>query len=206
MWQDVVQGRLELPCDVVELRVDGLPPEITPADILAAPCPRPLLVTVRDQAEGGLRPMSLAERAAWAAALLPAAAMLDWEIANLAAAPALVEQAHAAGVRIVASAHDFQKTPAVAYMQERERLARSLGADIAKFAFRLNDPQDMQAGLDLLAAATGPMAVMGMGPDGPASRLLYSRRGSCLVYGYLGNAPTAPGQLSAAELRRALQA
>ncbi len=199
-WCAAAAGELPLPCDVVELRVDSLPPHITPADVLAHPCSKPMLVTVRDTAEGGMREMPLEERLSWARALMPAAALLDWEIRNLEAAPQLVQEAHARSVQLVASFHDFQTTPGLQDMLGRDRAARSLGADITKFAFRLGCREDMQTGLDLIAAASGPIAVMGMGELGAESRILYSRRGSRLVYGYLGDTPTAPGQTSAAEL------
>lgn len=205
-WCAACSGQLPLPCDVVELRVDSLPPHTTAADVLAHTCPKPLLVTVRDAAEGGMREMPAAERLSWARALLPAAAMLDWEIRNLESAPELVREAHAQGVQLVASFHDFHSTPRFQDMLCHERIARAFGADIVKFAFRLNTQADMQVGLDLIAAARGPVAVMGMGGGfGPTSRILYSRKGSCLVYGYLGDTPTAPGQMSAAELTRQLR-
>ena len=89
-------------------------------------------------------------------------------------------------------------------MLEREREARAAGADIVKFAFRLQTLDDMMVGVELLRRADGPMAIMGMGPLGPVSRLLYAQHGSCLVYGYLGETPTAPGQWSAGLFRRAL--
>ena len=49
------------------------------------------------------------------------------------------------------------------------------------------------------------MAVMGMDAMfGPFSRILYAEHGSCLIYGYLGDTPTAPGQWSAERFYRAL--
>lgn len=197
LWQQAVDGTLPLPCDVIELRVDALPPDVSYDDVLAHPSPKPLLVTVRDAAEGGVREMPYALRCAWALKLLPMATWLDWELVNLEKAPAMAQLVHAAGVQLVASYHDFNGTPALEDLLAKERRARELGADIAKFAFQLNSEQDMQVGLDLLSRATGPVAVMGMGPQAAESRLLYARHGSCLVYGYLGSAPAAPGQTSA---------
>ena len=205
LWRQAVEGSLPLPCDVVELRVDALPPDVSYDDVLARPCPKPLLVTVRDAAEGGAREMPYVLRSAWALKLLPMAAMLDWELANLEKAPAMAQLVHAAGVQLVASFHDFNGTPALDDLLAKERRARELGADIAKFAFRLHSEQDMQVGLDLLSRATGPVAVMGMGPQAAQSRLLYARQGSRLVYGYLGQTPAAPGQTSAAYLQAHLR-
>jgi 3-dehydroquinate dehydratase-1 len=195
-----------LPCDVVELRADGLPADTDWTALAQMRCCRPVLVTVRHESEGGLRPMSTEERLCIARALLPLAAALDWEIAQLPAALELVAEAHDAGVPVIASAHDFEKTPALEALLEKEQAARALGADVAKFAFRLLRAEDMMTGVELLRRASGATTVMGMGPLGAVSRLLYAQHGACLVYGYLGDTPTAPGQWSAALCRQALDA
>lgn len=100
-----------LPCDVVELRADGLPAETYWAALAQMRCCCPVLVTVRHESEGGLRSMSAIERVGIARALLPLASTLDWEIAHLEEAAELLAEAHAARVPIIASAHDFEKTP-----------------------------------------------------------------------------------------------
>ncbi len=193
-----------LPCDVVELRADGLPAETDWAALAQMRCCRPVLVTVRHADEGGLRPMDADERVAIARALLPLAAALDWEIAQLPEVPELVAEARAAGVPIIASAHDFEKTPALDSLLEKEQRARALGATVVKFAFRLHNAEDMMTGVELLRRATGTTTAMGMGPLGAVSRLLYAQHGACLIYGYLGDTPTAPGQWSASLCRQAL--
>ena len=195
-----------LPCDVVELRADGLPADTDWTALAQMRCCRPVLVTVRHESEGGLRPMSTVERLCIARTLLPLAAALDWEIAQLPAAQDLVAEAHAAGVPVIASAHDFEKTPALESLLEKEQTARALGADVAKFAFRLHSAEDMMTGVGLLRRASGTTTAMGMGPFGAVSRLLYAQHGACLIYGYLGDTPTAPGQWSAALCRRSLDA
>ena len=195
-----------LPCDVVELRADGLPADTDWTALASMRCCRPVLVTVRHESEGGLRAMDTAERVRIARTLLPMASALDWEIAQLPAAQDLVAEAHAAGVPVIASAHDFEKTPALETLLEKEQTARALGADVAKFAFRLHSAEDMMTGVELLRRATGTTTAMGMGPLGAVSRLLYAQHGACLVYGYLGDTPTAPGQWSAALCRQSLDA
>ena len=204
-WQ-AASAAESLPCDVVELRADGLPADTDWAALAQMRCCRPVLVTVRHESEGGLRPMSTAERVQIARSLLPLAAALDWEIAQLPEVPELVAEARAAGVPIIASAHDFEKTPALDSLLEKEQQARSLGATVAKFAFRLHRAEDMMTGVELLRRASGTTTAMGMGPLGAVSRLLYAQHGACLIYGYLGSTPTAPGQWSAALCRQALDA
>ena len=195
-----------LPCDVVELRADGLPADTDWSALAQMHCCRPVLVTVRHESEGGLRPMCTAERVQIARSLLPLAAALDWEIAQLPEVPELVAEARAAGVPIIASAHDFEKTPALDSLLEKEQQARALGATVAKFAFRLHSAEDMMTGVQLQRRASGTTTAMGMGPLGAVSRLLYAQHGACLIYGYLGDTPTAPGQWSAALCRQALDA
>lgn len=204
-WQAACAAE-QLSCDVVELRADGLAAATDWAALAAHTCCRPVLVTVRHESEGGMRPISPEERMHTAMALLPLASALDWEIAHLDTAQELVAQAHTAGVPIIASAHDFEKTPAPEYMISLESQARAMGADVVKFAFRLHRAEDMLAGVEVLRQASGPISVMGMGPLGAVSRLLYAQHGACLVYGYLGDTPTAPGQWAAALCRRTLDA
>lgn len=204
-WCAASQPDILQVCDWVELRVDALPTDVTPEQLLNGPRPAcPVLLTVRHESEGGCRAMSQQERVALAHKLLPLATALDWETAQLAEAQELVAAAKAAGVTVIASNHDFDKTPALEILQQREEHARSLGAEVVKFAYRLHTAEDMMVGVELLRRATGPMAVMGMGALGAVSRLVYAQHGSCLVYGYLGTTPTAPGQWSAALCKQAL--
>ena len=192
-------------CDWMELRVDALPMELSAEQVMEQRPTVPVLVTVRHQSEGGLREWgSESERLSMAQALMPMATALDWEIAQLPHAAELVHAAKSAGVTLIASAHDFNKTPSLEFLLQQESVARAAGADIVKFAFRLHTAEDMMVGVELLRRACGPMAVMGMGPLGPVSRLLYAQYGSCLVYGYLGETPTAPGQWAAGMFRKAL--
>ncbi len=194
-----------LPCDWVELRVDALSPLHTAVEIMAHVPRVPLLLTLRHKSEGGMRDWGEAERLRMAMELLPTACALDWEAAYLPQAQELVQAAKAAGVQVIASNHDFEKTPPLDVLREREIAARAAGADMVKFAFRVQSMADVDVGVELLQRAGGPLAVMGMGTQyGPMSRLLYAEHGSCLIYGYLGDMPTAPGQWSAERFYRAI--
>ncbi len=205
-WRAVCAGAASCRCHAVELRLDLLPEDFF-ASVLqleAQNCPMPLLLTLRHASEGGGRSMPEELRRMRALALLPYASALDWEIAQMEGAAELLAAAREAGVTLVASSHDFEQLPPVEELLAQEERARSLGADVVKFAFRLNCEADLLAGVELLRRATGPMAVMGMGPLGPVSRLLYAQYGSCLTYGYMGKAPTAPGQWPASLFMEAL--
>ncbi len=184
-------------CNALELRLDALPESLALSDILAHPARRPTLLTYRHADEGGLRAIPEEQRRETMQALLSMADAIDWEIRHLAGAQELLEAARNARVLTVASYHDFDKTPDVELLREQELYAREQGVDVVKFAFRLHSIEDMMVGLKLLESRTGSMAVMGMGKLGPTSRLLYSQYGSALIYGFLGERATAPGQWSA---------
>ncbi len=192
------------PCHGVELRVDALPVSITCDQILEHRIWKPVLVTIRRREEGGFRAIAEEKRREMAHSLLSIASGIDWEIASLPGAEDLVLSARNAGVAVVASSHDFERTPCVEELLGREREARRRGADIVKFAFYLNTPDDLMIGVELLRRCSGSVAVMGMGPLGPVSRLLYAQLGSVLVYGYLGAHESAPGQWPAKLFQDAL--
>jgi 3-dehydroquinate dehydratase-1 len=193
-WLKIQTVDLSNTCHWVELRLDALPEHITVDEILVHRPSTPVLFTARAQEEGGIRPLPDAIRFDLLKHVLPCAIAIDIEIAHMAEAQDLIKAAHDASVKVIASAHDFKKTPDIDSLIALERQARSLGADTVKFAFALSSPNDILTGCSLLAKRKGDMAVMGMGVLGPTSRLLYSQCGSSLIYGYLGSNPAAPGQ------------
>lgn len=194
-----------LPCDWAELRVDALPSELTAKDVMEVFPRVGVLVTPRHQSEGGLREWQGDDRLRMALDLLPMAVAVDWEAALLPQAQDLVQAAKENDVLLIASHHDFEKTPTIEEMLEIEAAARAAGADIVKFAYRVKTMDDVMRGVELLRRTSGPIAVMGMDAQlGPMSRILYAEHGSRLIYGYLGDAPTAPGQWSAERFYKAL--
>ncbi len=194
LWKTLKGKDLTNQCDWVELRVDALPPELTAEQVMEFRPEMPLLITVRSHEEGGLRNIPEEERFALFRAYMPYATAMDIEIKAMRHARELLMEARQQGVTIIGSTHDFQITPGVDYLRELEKRARAHKADIVKFAFTPRLASDIQTGVHLFTKPKGPIAVMGMGPMGPVSRLLYSQLGSCLVYGYLGESATAPGQ------------
>ena len=192
-------------CDWVELRVDALPAELAPEQVMEFRPDMPLLVTVRCHEEGGLRRMPEEERFSLLRAYMPYATAIDIEIKSMRHGRELVMEAADRGILVIGSTHDFQITPGVDYLREQEKKARAYRADIVKFAFTPCVAGDIQTGVQLFKKPKGPIAVMGMGPMGPVSRLLYSQLGSCLVYGYLGDREAAPGQWHVSLIKETLR-
>lgn len=120
----------------------------------------------------------------------------------------VVDAAHKSGVKVVASNHDFDKTPAKEDIVGRLLKMRELGADIPKIAVMPRDKKDV---LTLLAATEemtsqhpgSPIITMSMAGDGVISRLSGEVFGSALTFGSVGKA-SAPGQIAVAELQTVL--
>ena len=192
-------------CDMLEVRLDltGLC-DGKWMDLCAAirKQGRPVLLTIRDEAEGGEWRGREAERLALYLAGLKSVSAVDVEI-RAHALQMVAPAAHSRGVQVVGSFHDFEGTPEFASLHSVESRGRRMGADVVKIVARVKSPGDLARLFALPACAKGPLCVMGMGALGPISRVALPCAGSCLVYGSLGKA-TAPGQLSCRELAKEL--
>ena len=87
LWKTLKGKDLTDQCDLVELRVDALPPELTTEQVMEFRPEMPLLVTVRCHEEGGLRRIPEEERFALLRAYMPYAAAMDIS-SNLHSRPA----------------------------------------------------------------------------------------------------------------------
>lgn len=173
----------------------------------------PLLVTCRTQAEGGERALALPEYEAFCrtACASGCADALDVELLPAGARlPALIELAHAHGVKVVCSSHDFDATPPQAEMVRRMVQMQQTGTDIAKLAVMPRSRADVLA----LLAATAEMAeqhpatpvvTMSMGALGAVSRLAGETFGSAMTFASAGKS-SAPGQVELDMLNAVLDA
>ena len=156
----------------------------------------PVLVTIRLAAEGGGWTRPDAERLALFREALAVCSWIDVEAASpLARDVTALARAH--GATSVVSHHDFARTPPLAELERVLAACRAAGADVPKLATKVNTDEDRDALLALAAVHAGQACVIGMGPG--ELRVELPARGSRLAYGYV-DAPTAPGQLSAAEM------
>jgi 3-dehydroquinate dehydratase-1 len=202
--------------DVVEWRVDHLADATHEAVVtaghalVAALDGLPLLVTVRTAAEGGRAAVDDPAYEALLLAVLDAgiADLIDVEVGRDAGTVArLVARAHAAGVPVVGSSHDFAGTPGQDAIVARLLAMAEAGADVLKIAVMPRSPEDV---LTLLAATCAaarrtdrPLITMAMGELGVASRVAGGVFGSAATFGTVG-AASAPGQVELGALRAAL--
>ena len=120
----------------------------------------------------------------------------------------IIDGAHAAGVKVIASNHDFFKTPAKSDIIYRLRKMQDMGADIPKIAVM---PQSRRDVLTLLCAteemvtdyADRPIITMSMAGTGVISRLCGEVFGSSMTFGAAKKA-SAPGQMGVNDLNTVL--
>lgn len=121
----------------------------------------------------------------------------------------LVEVAHANGVAVIISNHDFHKTPGKEEIISRLRRAQELGGDIPKIAVMPTCVEDVITLLDATRImsekyAYGPIITMSMAGKGVISRLSGELFGSSLTFGST-KMVSAPGQIPAEELRKTIE-
>ena len=167
----------------------------------------PLLFTFRTKKEGGEAELNPQDYAALneAAAQSGYVDLIDAELfSGEDIVRRLVSAAHASGVKVIASSHDFEKTPAQEEIIKRLLRMQQLDADILKIAVM---PQNRADVLSLLTAAEKmdtnyadrPVVAMSMGGDGVVSRLCVELTGSAITFGAAEKA-SAPGQMQVEEL------
>lgn len=114
-----------------------------------------------------------------------------------------IQKIHLAGSRVIASNHDFEKTPSEEEMVRRLRRMEELGADVAKLAVMPENRRDVLTLLWATAAAdemlTVPVVTMSMGRLGVVSRLSGALTGSAMTFAAVGET-SAPGQIPAEQM------
>jgi 3-dehydroquinate dehydratase-1 len=191
--------------DLIEVRLDKTS---RPADWLERcqaieAAGKPVLLTARLRSEGGEWAEDDAPRLAVYQQAVRALAAVDIELSSRICQTVAAEAAERKKVCIV-SYHDFQKTPPLAELCQVVEKGQGIGS-IVKIATMIQRPGDVGLLESLLQKSWAkPLCVIAMGEQWSATRVTFARLGSCLTYGYLDK-PTAPGQLSAAELARQLK-
>ena len=187
----------------------------------------PLLLTCRTAAEGGRAHLDDAAYGAllrsvldgladWAPERRPAA--IDVEVQR-GCLRRVCKQAHALGVDVVASFHDFEATPPDEVLEEVLARMASEEADLAKIAVWPTSADDVARLLGVCARATMgtgectgpgvPVAAMSMGALGAVSRVAPAF-GSALTFAVAPDEQgqiqaSAPGQMPIQDVRRCLE-
>lgn len=169
---------------------------------------KPILFTFRTANEGGVKPWSLTSYIELNKQIVHSGLidLIDVEVfIGDDYVKEMIHVAHKHNVFVVASNHDFDKTPPKSDIIYRLRKMQDLGADIPKIAVMPKTTDDV---LTLLAATTEmnenyaekPIITMSMAGLGAISRVSGITFGSSMTFGAAKNA-SAPGQLDVKELR-----
>lgn len=175
---------------------------------------RPLLCTFRSKREGGEAGLSSDEYEKLLCFLAEDSfvRLLDVEILffdhDMERMKRLIAGLHEKDCFVVASSHDFQKTPDNACMWDRMQRMEDCGADAAKLAVMPQCEEDVLRLLTVTREAKQQLAIpvitMSMGKMGMLSRLSGTLTGSCLTFGSAGRT-SAPGQFDAGMLQKILE-
>ncbi len=171
---------------------------------IAAQLPdHPLLFTFRSTSQGGNDEFSAEEYAALTRVIIEAELvdLVDIETwIGDTAVKELADCAHAHGITVLVSYHDFTGTPSVEWMVDLMNHMLDLGADIPKCAVMAQNAADA---LRLLTATEEvhrtkgvPTLTMAMGREGSITRLAGEYFGSTLTFCSLTKS-SAPGQVDA---------
>ncbi len=171
----------------------------------------PFLFTFRTKGEGGEREISQ-EMYLQLNQLAIESGVVDFVDVEAFIGKEVVQQvisyAHEKGVKVIASNHDFERTPAKEEILLRLRKMQALHADIAKIAVMPKSKADV---MTLLCATSEmqtsnsdtPIVTMSMGKLGAISRMGGEVFGSAITFGTVGKC-SAPGQIPTEELREIL--
>lgn len=208
-----------IPADIAEWRADWFENVFDPEQVLEVLkelreilADLPLLMTFRTAKEGGEKEIS---REDYIALNLSAAQsgyvdLIDTELfSGDEVVKTIIGGAHAAGVKVIVSNHDFSSTPDQKELVSRLKKMQDIGADIPKIAVMPRNKKDV---LTLLSAteemtsnyADRPIITMSMSKTGAISRLCGEVFGSAITFGSAKKA-SAPGQMDVNELREILE-
>jgi 3-dehydroquinate dehydratase/shikimate dehydrogenase len=201
--------------DLLELRLDYLQggelfKALSNLPSLISASERPVIVTLRPAEQGGQREMdNLTRIIFWVEHFLYGKPHVDFADIELDLAALFRQREKDEGrellnwERVICSHHDFKGVPKDLW-KIYEQMAAT-GARILKIAMRANDITDCVAVFELLERARRDgreMIAVAMGEEGILTRILGPARGAFLTYGSQADShASAPGQISAAELR-----
>lgn len=165
----------------------------------------PLLATFRAADEGGQKKISAGERFSGIEAAIPFCDWVDIECFSTDINAEVIALAKAARKSVIVSFHDFEATPDTATLRSIIEQAILLGAGHVKLACTVQTQVDLSRLAGLFAEHPDiHLSILGMGPLGKASRLLFPLLGSELAFVAI-DGKSAPGQWDAQTYTKLLE-
>ena len=209
--------RKEPGVDAVEWRVDFYEHALWPSQVLAALKALrtalgdiPILFTCRTAKEGG--ELEILKEDYYALNLTAAQSglvdLVDVEMDVAEDVAEHIARLHELGVKVVASRHDFERTPEDTALRSGLERGWAIGGDISKLAVMPQSEEDVSRLLSVAKAVRDefdrPLIAIAMGRLGTVSRTEGERYGSDMTFAALGQG-SAPGQIPVDQLRRELE-
>ena len=171
----------------------------------------PLLFTFRSEREGGGKSIGSIHFFALnlAVAMYGEVDLIDLEIYHdLERAKNVISMLHEAGIKVIASHHDFDKTPTRSEIMTKLSKMKELDADILKIAVMPNEIGDVARLLKITGRTSinmeKPLITVAMGQMGIVTRIAGESFGSDITFGTVGES-SAPGQLHVDDLKVILE-
>ena len=171
---------------------------------------KPLLFTIRTKGEGGEFSGTVEEYEELVEIASKTADLVDIEVfMEGLTAEKLIQECKKNSGKVVASNHEFHKTPKKEEIVQRLQHMQEIGADILKIAVMPENKKDvlklLQATEEMVSEhAKRPVVTMSMAGLGAVSRISGEIFGSAITFGSMEVA-SAPGQLSLPDLRNVLE-
>ena len=209
---------MQYPADLIEWRVDYFEDAYNLEAVASALAQirkvigeMPLLFTFRSESQGGCKAIGAKDYFALnlAVAMYGEVDLIDIEIyQDLERAKNVISMLHEAGIKVIASHHDFDKTPSRSEIMSKLSKMVELDADILKIAVMPNEIGDVTRLLKITGRTSinfeKPLVTMAMGQMGLITRISGESFGSDITFGTVGEA-SAPGQLAIEDLKLILE-
>lgn len=172
----------------------------------------PLIFTARSVNEGGRYACSDDNRTLDMFSAICTKTSIEYIDYELSSPPGLMQKlrriATENNTKIIASFHDFHKTPERETLWQKVYDAKNNGADVAKIAVMSHSLDDVLTLLsftwEVKKSLDIPIITMAMGQCGALTRMIGGVFGSALTFG-LGRNSSAPGQIPVEDLRKVLE-
>jgi 3-dehydroquinate dehydratase-1 len=191
--------------DCFELRLDMLRNSLGEVSRIVSRLRAPLILTARDPREGGAVGLTLSARRALLLQFLDQATMVDLELRSVRRLEPLLREIRSRRLGLILSHHDLRTTPTPTRLCELIASAVPFHPAVFKLATRTDTPEQVARLVSFFRKTNSrrlPLAAMGMGKLGFASRRQLDRLGSALTYVSLGQ-PNTEGQPTLSRLTRA---
>lgn len=165
------------------------------------------ILTIRAKWEGGGCEIDDKERLNIFEKSINLVDFIDIELSSIDIREDVINLGRKYGTQIIISYHDFEKTPSDEVIQKIIDDTFSLGGDISKLAFKVNNENDVGRILSISyknKSLGRKLIAIGMGELGKITRVAGYFFGSMITYTYIGKS-VAPGQIEINKLLEELK-